>query len=316
MSMLKDDTFIWFDGELKKFSECNISLTTHALHYATSIFEGCRAYNGTIFKNKEHCQRLINSGKMVDVEVQYSVEELMEASNQVLKANNLTDAYVRPVAWKGDETLGVESNGCKTHVAIMAWFWGNYFGEDKINKGLNLAHADWVRPDPRSCAVQAKVAGNYYLGAVMHNKANKEHYDDVLLVINAVRAFIATDDKGYPPVIGVIKKKMREISQPVAMTEFEAWNYIKKAVSNSLYNSKEEYDKLPPTIQSLVGSHDVLREWALIDTSKFDTVVQSNFMRSYKARCEREKEIMALPLSVREFSNKIASTMRMDRLLE
>ncbi len=140
--------------------------------------------------------------------------------------------------------------------------------------------------------------------------------DDVLLVINAVKAFIATDDKGYPPVIGVIKKKMREISQPVAMTELEAWNYIKKAVSNSLYNSKEEYDKLPPTIQSLVGSHDVLREWSLIDTSKFDTVVQSNFMRSYKVRCEREKEIMALPLSVREFSNKIASTMRMDRLLE
>lgn len=140
--------------------------------------------------------------------------------------------------------------------------------------------------------------------------------DDVLLVINAVKAFIATDDKGYPPVIGVIKKKMREISQPVAMTELEAWNYIKKAVSNSLYNSKEEYDKLPPTIQSLVGSHDVLREWSLIDTSKFDTVVQSNFMRSYKVRCEREKEIMALPLSVREFSNKITSTMRMDRLLE
>jgi hypothetical protein len=140
--------------------------------------------------------------------------------------------------------------------------------------------------------------------------------DDLLLVINAVKAFIATDDKGYPPVIGVIKKKMREISQPVAMTEFEVWDYIKKAVSNSLYNSKEEYDKLPPTIQSLVGSHDVLREWSLIDTSKFDTVVQPNFMRSYKARCEREKEIMALPLSVREFSNKIVSTMRMDRLLE
>ena len=140
--------------------------------------------------------------------------------------------------------------------------------------------------------------------------------DDVLLVINAVKAFIATDDKGYPPVIGVIKKKMREISQPVAMTELEAWNYIKKAVSNSLYNSKEEYDKLPPTIQKLVGSHNVLREWSLIDTSQFDTVVQSNFMRSYKVRSEREKEFMALPLSVRDFSNQIASSMRMDRLLE
>ena len=208
MSMLKNDTYVWFDGEMKKFGECSVSLTTHALHYATSIFEGCRAYNGKIFKNKEHCQRLINSGKMVDVQVPYSVEELMQASNEVLKANNLTDAYVRPVAWKGDQSLGVESDGCKTHVAIMAWYWGNYFGDDKVNGGLKLTHADWVRPDPRSCAVQAKVAGNYYLGAVMHNKANKGHYDDVLLVdwrgyvaeCTSCNVFFIKDKKVYTPI--------------------------------------------------------------------------------------------------------------------
>lgn len=140
--------------------------------------------------------------------------------------------------------------------------------------------------------------------------------DDVLLVINAVKAFIATDEKGYPPVIGVIKKKMREISQPDTMTEMEAWNYIKNAVRNSLYNSKEEYDKLPPTIQKVVGSHNILREWSLIDTNQFDTVIQSNFMRSYKARAEKEKEYLALPQSVREFSKQIAMDMKMDRLLE
>jgi len=140
--------------------------------------------------------------------------------------------------------------------------------------------------------------------------------EDVLLVINAVKAFIATDEKGYPPVIGVIKKKMREISQPDTMTEMEAWNYIKNAVRNSLYNSKEEYDKLPPTIQKVVGSHNILREWSLIDTNQFDTVIQSNFMRSYKARAEKEKEYLALPQSVREFSKQIAMDMKMDRLLE
>ena len=207
-SMLKNDTYVWFDGELKKFGECSVSLTTHALHYATSIFEGCRAYNGKIFKNKEHCQRLINSGKTVDVNVPYSVEELMNASNEVLKANNLTDAYVRPLAWKGDEQLGVESKGCKTHVVIMAWYWGSYFGEDKVKKGLNLAHADYVRPDPRSCAVQAKVAGNYYLGAVMHNKANESNYDDVLLTdwrgyvaeCTSCNVFFIKDNKVYTPI--------------------------------------------------------------------------------------------------------------------
>ena len=133
--------------------------------------------------------------------------------------------------------------------------------------------------------------------------------DDVLLVINAIKAFIATDDKGYPPVIGVIKRKMREICQPEIMTELEAWNYIKKAVSNSLYNSKQEYDKLPPSIQKLVGNHNVLKEWASIETGQLDTVVQSNFMRSFKARAEKEKEYMALPRSVREFSRQITAGM-------
>lgn len=140
--------------------------------------------------------------------------------------------------------------------------------------------------------------------------------DDVLLVINAVKAFIATDDKGYPPVIGVIKKKIRDILQPATMTELEAWEYIKKAVSNSLYNSKNEFDRLPPTIQKIVGSHNILREWALIGTDQFDTVVQSNFMRSFKVRYEKEKEYLALPQSVREFSSQIAPEMRMDRLLK
>lgn len=136
--------------------------------------------------------------------------------------------------------------------------------------------------------------------------------DDVLLVINAVKTFIASDDKGYPPVIGVIKKKMREISQPETMTELEAWTCIKKAVRNSLYNSKQEYDNLPPSIQRLIGDHNVLREWAFIDTTQFETVVQSNFMRSFKEKNEQEKEFLALPKSVRNFSNQIASGMRME----
>ena len=136
--------------------------------------------------------------------------------------------------------------------------------------------------------------------------------DDVLLVINAVKAFIATDEKGYPPVIGVIKKKMREISQPETVTELEAWHYIKKAVSNSLYYSQREFNKLPPIIQKIVGSPNVLRDWAYMDTSQFDTVIQSNIMRSYQLMSEREQEYMALPQSVKEFS----AEMRMDRLLE
>lgn len=139
--------------------------------------------------------------------------------------------------------------------------------------------------------------------------------DDPLLVINAVKSFIATDTKGFPPAIGLIKKKMRDISHPDLMTEMDAWNYVKIAVRNSLYNAKQEFDKLPPTIQSLIGSHNVLREWAMLDSGQFDTVVQSNFMRSFKARHKHEQDYQALPESVKAYSKQIANNFNMDRLI-
>lgn len=140
--------------------------------------------------------------------------------------------------------------------------------------------------------------------------------DDVLLVINAVKTFIATDDKGYPPVIGVIKKKMREISQPRTMSEMEAWQLVKKAASNSAYHAKEEFDKLPPTIQKIIGDYRTLKDWGCMDMDKFDTVLQSNFIKFFKINSEKEKEYMALPLSVRNFQKGIDSEMEMKKMLE
>ena len=140
--------------------------------------------------------------------------------------------------------------------------------------------------------------------------------DDVLLVISAVKAFIATDDKGYPPVIGVIKKKMRELSQPKTMSEMEAWHLVKKAASNSAYHAKEEFDKLPPTIQKIIGDYRTLKDWGCMDMDKFDTVLQSNFIKFFKINSEKEKEYMALPLSVRNFQKGIDYEMEMKKMLE
>lgn len=146
--------------------------------------------------------------------------------------------------------------------------------------------------------------------------SNMFEEDDVLLVIAAVKAFIATDDKGYPPVIGVIKKKMRELSQPRTMSEMEAWQLVKKAASNSAYHAKEEFDKLPPTIQKIIGDYQTLKDWGLMDTEKFDTVLQSSFIKFFKINSEKEKEYMALPLSVRNFQKEIDSEMRAKKFLE
>ncbi len=173
---------IWFNGKMQKFSECNINLFTHALHYGTSVFDGCRAYGGKIFKLVEHHQRLIDSGKICDIEIPYSMEQLNNAANDVLGVNKLENAYIRAVGWKGDESLGVKSSKNTVNIAIMAWEWPNYYDENKISTGLNLASTDWVRPDPRSCATQAKVGGNYYLGSAIQNKAKANEYDDALML--------------------------------------------------------------------------------------------------------------------------------------
>ena len=173
---------VWFNGEIRVAEEINISIFTHALHYGTAIFEGCRAYNSKVFKMTEHNERLINSGNLVDVPVGYTVEELNEATNMTLAANGLTNAYVRPIAWRGDENLGVKSKYNSVNVAIFAWEWGTYFGDDKIAAGINLAATKYVRPDPRSTETQAKASGLYFIGANMQNKCSADGYDDVLML--------------------------------------------------------------------------------------------------------------------------------------
>ena len=133
--------------------------------------------------------------------------------------------------------------------------------------------------------------------------------EDFSMVANAVKAYIPTDEKGFPPVIGQIKSKIHFLSGDNTLTEIEAWEKVKKAIRNSLYNANEEYCKLPKNIQKLVGSPSMLREWSMLDVSELDTVIQSNFMRSYKVRQEQEKEYLALPKSVREFTQAVTNSL-------
>ncbi len=187
--MFDKNSIVWHNGELKKASDVNISIFTHSLHYGTSVFEGMRLYNGKVFKEKEHHERLIKSGELVDVPVGYSVQELTKATSDVINANNLQNAYIRPIAWRGDENLGVKSCLNSVNVAICAWVWKDYYGNDKINSGINLMPAKFVRPDPRSTETQAKASGLYFVGSIMQNKCYKDGYDDVLML--DWRGFIA-----------------------------------------------------------------------------------------------------------------------------
>jgi branched-chain amino acid aminotransferase len=175
------DGWIWFDGKLVPWREANVHVLTHALHYASSVFEGQRAYGGVIFKLSEHSARLRNSASILGFELPWSVEEIDAACNDVIKANGFTDAYVRPVAWRGSEQMGVSPKGTRPHLAIAAWEWGKYFAPEIAAKGLRLDIAPWRRPAPYTAPVHSKAAGLYMIATLSKKHADERGYDDALM---------------------------------------------------------------------------------------------------------------------------------------
>jgi branched-chain amino acid aminotransferase len=175
------DGWIWFDGQLVPWREANVHVLTHALHYASSVFEGQRAYGGVIFKLQEHSERLQRSARLLGFEIPYNTEQLSAACNEVVKANGLSDAYVRPVAWRGSEQMGVTARGTQCHVAIAAWDWGKYFPEEIAAKGLRLDIAPFRRPAPYTAPVHSKASGLYMICTLSRQQAEARGYDDALM---------------------------------------------------------------------------------------------------------------------------------------
>ena len=205
------DGFIWMDGEMREWRSANVHILTHAMHYASSVFEGQRAYNGTIFKLTEHSERLRASAKMLGFELPWSVEEINKACEDVLEANGLTDAYVRPVAWRGSEQMGVSAQATKPHMAVAAWKWGKYFDEEKAEKGIRLDIAPYRRPAPHTAPVHAKAAGLYMICTLSKHHAEGRGYDDALMFdwegrvaeATGANAFFVRDNVLYTPIADI-----------------------------------------------------------------------------------------------------------------
>ncbi|HWH22132.1 MAG TPA: branched-chain amino acid aminotransferase, partial [Allosphingosinicella sp.] len=175
------DGSIWFDGKLVPWREANVHVLTHALHYASSVFEGQRAYGGEIFKLTEHSKRLHRSAELLDFEIPWSVEEIDAACNEVLSASGLQDAYLRPLAWRGSEQMGVSAQRAKIHLAIAAWPWGAYFGDEAARKGLRLDISPWRRPAPYTAPTQSKASGLYMICTLARHQAQAKGYEDALM---------------------------------------------------------------------------------------------------------------------------------------
>ena len=175
------DGKIWMDGALIDWRDANVHILTHAMHYASSVFEGERAYNGKIFKSRAHSARLIQSGKLIDFDIPYSIDEIEAAKQSALEANGLTDAYVRAVSWRGaGEDMGVASARNPVHLAVAVWSWGNYYGDAKM-KGAKLDIAKWRRPDPATAPSQAKAAGLYMIATMSNHSAEAKGCSDAMM---------------------------------------------------------------------------------------------------------------------------------------
>jgi branched-chain amino acid aminotransferase len=175
------DGVIWLDGVLVPWREAEVHVLTHALHYASSVFEGQRAYGGEIFRLTDHSKRLRKSGEILGFEIPWSVEQIDEACGEVLRANDLEDAYMRPIAWRGSEQMGVSAQRSKIHLAIAAWYWGAYFGEEAILKGLRLDISRWRRPAPYTAPTESKASGLYMICTMARHDALAKGYDDALM---------------------------------------------------------------------------------------------------------------------------------------
>jgi len=175
------DGKIWLDGKLVEWRDANVHILTHAMHYASSVFEGERCYSGKIFKSREHSERLKTSANLIDFEIPYTVDEIEAAKRAALDANGLTDAYVRPVAWRGSgEDMGVAAARNPVHLAVAVWEWGNYYGDAKT-KGAKLDIAKWKRPSPETAPSQAKAAGLYMIATMSKHAAEAKGCSDALM---------------------------------------------------------------------------------------------------------------------------------------
>lgn len=176
------DGFIWIDGSMVPWREAQTHVLTHALHYASSVFEGQRAYNGEIFKLDEHSARLRRSAGLLGFELPWSVEEINAACREVLAANGLTNAYMRPLAWRGAESIGVAPGRTRPHLAIAAWEWGKYYDPRHSENGIRLDIAPWRRPAPYTAPTESKASGLYMICTLSKQHAEQRGFNDALML--------------------------------------------------------------------------------------------------------------------------------------
>ena len=229
------DGVIWLNGEMVPWRDARTHSLSHGLHYASLVFEGERSYGGTIFKSREHTQRLRSSCQMLDFDIPYSDDEMEAIKQQVLAENDIVDGYVRAFCWRGSEMMAISAQQTTTHVAVAAWQWPSYFDPEVKMKGITLDIADWKRPSPESAPVHAKAAGLYMICTLSKHAAERKGFTDALMldyrgyIAEATGAnvfFLMEDGKIHTPLAdcfldGITRRTVIELAQKEGLEVIE-----------------------------------------------------------------------------------------------
>ena len=228
------DGKIWLDGQLIDWREAKLHVLSHGLHYGSSVFEGERAYAGQVFKSRAHTERFKKSGEMLGFDIPYSLEEIEAAKEAVIKANNLSNAYLRPVAWRGSEMMAVAAQASKIHVAVAAWEWPHMFKPEVKAKGIRLKWAPYKRPSPETEPVHAKAAGLYMICTISKHDAEKHGYNDALMLdyrgylaeATGANLFLVIDGEIHTPTAdcflnGITRQTVIELARARGITVHE-----------------------------------------------------------------------------------------------
>ncbi len=278
------DGNIWFNGELRPWRECSLHVLSHGLHYASCVFEGERVYSGEVFRLREHSERLIDSATALGFEIPYSLEEIEQATRDSVAEQGYPDAYVRPVAWRGSEMMGVSAQVAKINFAIAVWEWPSYFSPEARMKGIRLQTSKWKRPSPESAPVHSKAAGLYMICTLSKHDAEGAGYDDALMLdwrgqiaeTTGANIFLVQDGVLHTPipdcfldgitrrtVIGLAKDHGMEVIERVLMPdEFERTDEVfitGTAVEVTPVGEIDDFNfQVGPVARTLMADYDAL----------------------------------------------------------
>ena len=220
------DGVIWLNGNFVEWRHANIHVLNHGLHYASCVFEGLRIYNGKIFKLDEHTERLFKSAKILDLDIPYNYQEVVDISKEIILKQNISDGYLRPVVWRGSEMMAISAKNGSTNLAIAAWEWPSYFSPKKLLEGIKLHVSKWLRPSPESAPTDSKAAGLYMICSLSKHEAEKLGFDDALMLdyrgyvaeATGANIFFVKENELFTPLAdcflnGITRQTVIEIAQ-------------------------------------------------------------------------------------------------------